>query len=318
MNIIESAGLGKRYRRTWALRDCTLGIPGGHVVALVGPNGAGKTTLLSMAVGLTTPTAGAITVLGGEPAGSPDALDRIAFVAQDAPLYKNLPAADMLRVASNLNRRWDQRRAAVRLAELGIPLKKQVGKLSGGQKAQLALTVALARRPDLLVLDEPLAMLDPLARHDFMESVMTAVAEDGISVLLSSHVLAELERVADYLIVLSRGQVQVAGEVEDLIAGHGVLTGPAAEIDKYAERLRVVHARRAGAQANLLVRTTIPADPVPSGWQSHGAGLEEIVLAYLREAGASVLPTPAVRAGNGTALAGNGTALAGNGTEERA
>jgi ABC-2 type transport system ATP-binding protein len=301
MNIIESARLGKRYRRTWALRDCSLGIPAGHVVALVGPNGAGKTTLLSMAVGLTTPTAGTVTVLGGEPAGSPDALDRIAFVAQDAPLYKNLSAADMLHLARNLNRRWDAPRAQARLAGLGIPMNKQAGKLSGGQKAQLALTVALARRPDLLVLDEPLAMLDPLARHDFMESVLTAAAEDGVSVVLSSHVLAELERVADYLIVLSRGQVQVAGEVEDLIAGHRVFTGPAAETGRHPERLRVVHAQRAGAQAHLLVRTTAPADPVPPGWQCRGAGLEEIVLAYLREPGASALPGPAgVRAGNGT------------------
>jgi ABC-2 type transport system ATP-binding protein len=221
MNIIESTGLGKRYRRTWALRDCTLGIPAGHVVALVGPNGAGKTTLLNMAVGLAVPTSGVVTVLGGTPAGSPDALDRIAFVAQDAPLYKNLPVADMLHVARNLNRRWDQRRAEVRLAELGIPLNKKVGQLSGGQKAQLALTVALARRPDLLVLDEPLASLDPLARHDFIQSVMETVAAEGVSVVLSSHVVAELERMADYLIVLSFGKVQVAGEVDDLVAEHG-------------------------------------------------------------------------------------------------
>ena len=221
MNIIESTGLGKRYRRTWALRDCTLGIPAGHVVALVGPNGAGKTTLLNMAVGLAVPTTGVVTVLGGTPAGSPDALDRIAFVAQDAPLYKNLPVADMLHVARNLNRRWDQRRAEVRLAELGIPLNKKVGQLSGGQKAQLALTVALARRPDLLVLDEPLASLDPLARHDFIQSVMETVAAEGVSVVLSSHVVAELERMANYLIVLAFGKVQVAGEVDDLVAEHG-------------------------------------------------------------------------------------------------
>ncbi len=222
MNIIESAALGKRYRRTWALRDCTLGIPAGHVVALVGPNGAGKTTLLNMAVGLAVPTAGTVTVLGGLPAGSPDALDRIAFVAQDAPLYKNLPVADMLHVARNLNRRWDHQRAQARLAELGIPLNKKVGHLSGGQKAQLALTVALARRPDLLVLDEPLASLDPLARHDFIQSVMETVAAEGVSVVLSSHVVAELERMANYLIVLSFGQVQVAGEVDNLVAEHGV------------------------------------------------------------------------------------------------
>ena len=222
MNVIECAGLGKRYRRAWALRDCTLAIPAGHVVALVGPNGAGKTTLLNLAVGLATPTTGAVTVLGGTPAGSPDALDRIAFVAQDAPLYKNLPVADMVHVARNLNSRWDQPRADKRLADLGIPARKKVGQLSGGQKAQLALTIALARRPDLLVLDEPLAALDPLARHDFMDSVLAAVAADGISVVLSSHVVAELERMADYLIVLSRGQVQVTGKVEDLVAVHGM------------------------------------------------------------------------------------------------
>lgn len=221
MNVIECTELGKRYRRTWALRNCTLSIPAGHVVALVGPNGAGKTTLLNLAVGLATATTGEVTVLDGTPAGSPDALDRIAFVAQDAPLYKNLPTGAMLQLARNLNRRWDDQRARRRLADLGIPLKKKVGQLSGGQKAQLALTIALARRPDLLVLDEPLAALDPLARHDFMESVMETVAADGISVVLSSHVVAELERMADYLIVLSFGQVTVSGKVDELVAAHG-------------------------------------------------------------------------------------------------
>jgi ABC-2 type transport system ATP-binding protein len=292
VNVIESSGLGKRYGRAWALRDCTLAIPGGHVVALVGPNGAGKTTLLSMAVGLTTPTAGVISVLGGDPAGSPDALDRIAFVAQDAPLYGNLPAADMLHLARNLNRRWDQQYAEARLRDLGIPLGRKIGKLSGGQQSQLALTIALARRPDLLVLDEPLAMLDPVARDDFMASVQKAVAEDGISVVLSSHVLAELERMANYLIVLSHGQVQVAGDVGDLLAGHRMLTGPAAEAARNAERMRVVHARSAAAQAHLLVRINGAAEPVPPGWQSHPVGLEELVMAYLREPGAAALPGP--------------------------
>src|SRR6266567_1821256 len=220
MNVIEASALGKRYGSTWALRQCTLAIPGGHVAALVGPNGAGKTTLLNLAVGLTDPTAGTVAVLDGRRAGSPAALDWIAFVAQDAPLYKNLSVADMLHLTRNLNRRWDQQRAEARLKELGIPLNRKVGKLSSGQQAQLALTLALARRPRLLVLDEPLGSLDPLARHDFMASVMAAVAEDGLSVVLSSHVIADLERVADYLIVLSRGQVQVAGEVEGLLACH--------------------------------------------------------------------------------------------------
>src|ERR1044071_743304 len=242
MNIIETSGLGKRYRRTWALRDCTLAVPAGHVVALVGPNGAGKTTLLHMSVGLITPTAGRLTVLGGEPAGSPAALDGIAFVAQDTPLYQGLPVADTLRLARNLNRRWDQGYAEARLAELGIPLTRKAGHLSGGQQAQVALTLALAGRPQWLVLDEPLAMLDPLARHDFMAAVMEAVA-DGVSVVLSSHVLAELERPADSLILLSRGRPQVAGEVDDLLAGHRALTGPAAQAAECSGRLTVVHAR---------------------------------------------------------------------------
>src|SRR5690349_1937956 len=229
MNVIETHGLSKRYGRTWALKDASVAIPAGYVVALVGPNGAGKTTLLHMSVGLARPTAGQITVLGSEPAGSPAALDQIAFVAQDAPLYENLSVADMLHLTRNLNRRWDQQRAETRLTELGIPLHRKVGKLSSGQQAQL--TLALARRPRLLVLDEPLASLDPLARHDFMASLMAAVAEDGLSVVLSSHVIADLERVGDYLIVLSRGQVQVAGEVDALLAGHRLLTGPAAAAD---------------------------------------------------------------------------------------
>jgi ABC-2 type transport system ATP-binding protein len=291
MNVIETTGLGKRYGSTWALRECSLAIPAGHVTALVGPNGAGKTTLLNLAVGLAEPSAGSVTVLGGLPAGSPAALDGIAFVAQDMPVYKNLSAADMLHLTGNLNRHFDRGYAEARLGELGIPLKRKAGRLSGGQHAQLALTLALARRPRLLVLDEPVAMLDPVARHDFMATVLTAMADDGVSVVLSSHVLAELKRVADYLILLSRGQVQVAGEVDDLLASHRLLTGPAAEADRYAER-PVVHIRRAQAQAHLLVRATAD-DPVPPGWESHPVDLEELTLAYLREPGASALPGPA-------------------------
>jgi len=293
MNIIEASGLGKRYGRTWALRECTLAIPAGQVAALAGPNGAGKTTLLNLAVGLAVPSTGGVTVLAGRPAGSPAALDGIAFVAQDTPLYKNLSAADMLHLTRNLNRRFDQPYAKARLGELGIPLNRRAGKLSGGQQAQLALTLALARRPRLLVLDEPVAMLDPLARHDFMALVLTAAADDGVSVLLSSHVLSELERVASYLILLSRGRVQLAGEVDDLLACHRVLTGPTAEADTYAERLRVVHARRGEAQAHLLIRTSGTAEPVPPGWEAHPVSLEELVLAYLREPGAAALPGPA-------------------------
>jgi ABC-2 type transport system ATP-binding protein len=291
MNVIEASGLGKRYGSTWALRECALAIPAGHVAALVGPNGAGKTTLLNLAVGLAEPTAGVVTVLGGLPAGSPAALDGIAFVAQDKPLYKNLSAADMLHLTRNLNRRFDQGYAQARLGELGIPLTRKAGRLSGGQQAQLALTLALARRPRLLVLDEPVAMLDPVARHDFMATVLTAMADDGMSVVLSSHVLAELERVADYLILMSRGRVQVTGGIEELLASHRVLTGPAAEAASYAGR-PVVHLRRGEVQAHLLVRATAD-DPVPPGWEAHPVGLEELVLAYLREPGAAALPGPA-------------------------
>jgi ABC-2 type transport system ATP-binding protein len=221
MNVVEASGLGKRYGATWALRECMLEIPAGRVAALVGPNGAGKSTLLNLAVGLSVPSAGEVTVLGGRLAGSPAALDGIAFVAQDTPLYKNLTVADMIYVTRNLNRRFDQPYAQARLDELGIPLKRKAGKLSGGQQAQLALTLALARRPRLLVLDEPVAMLDPIARHDFMATVLAAASADGVSVLLSSHVLTELERVAGYLVLLSRGQVLLAGDVGELLATHG-------------------------------------------------------------------------------------------------
>jgi ABC-2 type transport system ATP-binding protein len=292
VNVIEASGLGKRYGGKWALRDCSLAIPAGRVAALVGPNGAGKTTLLNLAAGLVAPSAGDVAVLGGRAAGSPAALDGISFVAQDTPLYKNLSAADMLHLTRNLNRRFDQAGAEARLVELGIPLERKAGKLSGGQQAQLALTLALGRRPHLLVLDEPVAMLDPIARHDFMATVLAAVAEDGVSVLLSSHVLTELERVADYLVLLSHGRIQVAGEVDDLLAGHRVLTGPATEAEQCAERLIVVHARSGQAQAHLLVRTNGSAAPVPQGWEAHPVGLEELALAYLREPDAAALPGP--------------------------
>src|SRR5271167_2049616 len=261
MNVIEANSLGKRYGSTQALRDCTLAIPAGHVAALIGPNGAGKSTFLNLAVGLSAPSEGGLTVLGGRSPGSFAALDGIAFVAQDTPLYKNVSAANMLHLTRNLNRHFDWAYAQTRLGELGIPQKRKAGKLSGGQQAQLALTLALGRRPRLLILDEPVAMLDPIARHDFMATVLTAAADDGVSVLLSSHVLAELERVADYMIMMSLGRIQVAGEVDDLLAGHRVLTGPTAETGRYDQR-PVVHVRGGDAQAHLLVRATAD-DPVP-------------------------------------------------------
>jgi ABC-2 type transport system ATP-binding protein len=291
VNVIESSGLGKRYRSTWGLRDCTLAVPAGHIAALVGPNGAGKTTLLHCAVGLVTPTTGQVTVLDQLPAGSLDALERVAFVAQDAPLHKYLSVAAMLDLSRDLNRNFDRNHAKHRLRSIDIPLHRKVGKLSGGQQAQLALTLAVARHPDLLVLDEPLARLDPLARHDFLAHVMLAVAEEGLSVVFSSHVVSELERVADYLVVLAGGQVQMAGAIDDLLAAHAMLSGPAAQADRISQIFPVVQARTAGHRTSLLVRAAGPAEP-PDGWESDDVTLEELILAYLRDPSASILPGP--------------------------
>jgi ABC-2 type transport system ATP-binding protein len=291
MNVIESRGLGRRYGRTWALRDCTLAIPGGRVVALVGPNGAGKTTLLSLAVGLSMPSTGDIRVLDGLVPGSAQAMARVGFVAQDTPLYPNLSVADTLRLVTSLSGRFDSREARDRLAALGVPLRRRVGQLSGGQRAQVALTVALARHPDMLILDEPVARLDPLARHDFTAALMAAVAEDGLSVLLSSHVVAELERVCDYLVVLAAGRVQMIGDIDDLLAGHRVLTGPAAEADDIATSLRVVSMRRGDRQARMLARVNDTLS-IPGGWEVQDTNVEELVLAYLRHPESTSLPGP--------------------------
>jgi ABC-2 type transport system ATP-binding protein len=291
MNAIETSGLSKRYRGAWGLRDCTLSVPAGHIVALVGPNGAGKTTLLHCSVGLATPTTGHASVLGHLAAGSLDALERVAFVAQDAPLHSYLSVAAMLDLSRDLNRRFDRRHAEERLRSLAIPLHRKVGKLSGAQHAQLALALALARHPDLLVLDEPVARLDPLARHDFLAHLMTAVAEEGVSVVFSSHVISELERVADYLVVLSAGRVQMAGAIDDLLTRHRLLSGPAEQAGRIGELFPIVQAREAGRHAELLVRAAGPAFP-PSGWETSGVTLEELVLAYLRDPSESVLPGP--------------------------
>lgn len=282
MNIIETSGLGCRYGSRWALRDCTLALPEGHLAALVGPNGAGKSTLLNLIVGLTRPTVGQVAVLGGQPAGSPAALNGVAFVAQGMPLYKHLNANELLHLTRNLNLHFDIAFARARLAELGVDGKCKAGKLSGGQQAQLALTLALARRPRLLVLDEPTAALDPLARHDFMATVMSAMADDGVSVVLSSHMLAELERVADYLVLISRGRVRLADPVEDLLATHRLISSPATE--QLGEGpWEVIESELSGARAHRLVRLRSPESPLPSGCEARPVGVEELTLAYLRE-----------------------------------
>jgi len=224
--VLETSGLGKQYRRRWALSDCTLAIPAGHVVGLVGPNGAGKSTLLNMAVGLVTPTTGTIRVLGCRPAADPAQMVRVGFVAQDTPVYVRMSVANHLRAGAWLNPRWDAEHAMSRIRQLGLDPGQRAGSLSGGQRAQLALTLALAKRPELLILDEPVASLDPLARREFLQTLMETVAEHGTSVLLSSHLIADIERVCDYLIVLTASRVRVAGEVSELLSSHHRLSGP--------------------------------------------------------------------------------------------
>ena len=291
MTALETTGLGKRYGRTWALQDCSLSVPQGRVVALVGPNGAGKTTLLHIAVGLLEPTAGSVRILG-----KPVDLSRVAFVAQDKPLYDGFRVSEMLRLGRKLNPRWDDELASKRLDALGIPLDRKVNKLSGGQQAQVALTLAVAKRPDLLVLDEPLANLDPLARHDVMSDLMTAVAEHEMTVLLSSHVVSDLENTCDWLIVLNTGRVQVSGELDDLAAQHRVLTGPLELADDVAARLPVVHDSRIGRQATLLVRSQREQFALDPRWEQRPADLEELVLAYLRKPDAATMPRPTLAA----------------------
>ncbi|GII89376.1 ABC transporter ATP-binding protein [Sphaerisporangium siamense] len=279
---LRTSGLGRRYRGVWALRDCSLSIPAGRVVALVGPNGAGKTTLIHMIVGLLTPTEGEVRIFGAA-----TGRDRVAFVAQDKPLYNGFTVAETLRFGRTLNPGWDDAMARRRLADLDIPLRRKVGALSGGQRTQVALTMALAKRPDLLVLDEPLADLDPLARHDVIRGLMAAVAEHGTTVLLSSHVVSDLEGTCDWLVMLNRGRVQVSGDLDDLVASHRLLTGPAEAADDIAARLPVVARTVSGRQASLLVRD--PAPPADPRWTSHAIGLNDLIVTYLRDphAGAS-------------------------------
>ena len=288
---LETTGLGKRYRSAWALRDCTLALPTGRVAALVGPNGAGKTTLLHLAVGLARPDAGTVRVLGQSPANNSALLARMGFVAQDNPLYRDYTVAEMLTLGSRLNRRFDTALARDRLRRLDIPLGRRTGRLSGGQRAQVGLVVALAKRPDLLLLDEPLASLDPLARREFLQTLMGAVAEDGTTVLLSSHLVGDLERVCDYLIVLHNARVQVAGAVDTLLAEHVTLVGPRRDPAAVAGVADVVQANHTEKQTTLLVRTKGPIhDPV---WTVGEVTLEDLVLAYLANSAAGTLPGPA-------------------------
>ena len=280
--VLETRGLGKRYGRRWALSECTLDIPAGKVVGLVGPNGAGKTTLLKLAAGLLAPTSGSIEILGGRPASSPAQLAKVGFVAQDAPTYAGLSVADHLKLGARLNPGWDAELARGRIERLGLDPAQKAGKLSGGQRAQVALTLGIAKRPELLILDEPVASLDPLARREFLQGLMEAVAEQELSVVLSSHLVADLERACDYLIVLVASRVQVAGETDALLACHHLLTGPRRDSSKLPTAWHVVSASHTDRQTTLMVRADEPIhDPA---WTVGQLGLEDLVLAYMSQA----------------------------------
>jgi ABC-2 type transport system ATP-binding protein len=280
--VLAAQGLGKRYGRKWALTDCSLEIPSGHVVGLVGPNGAGKSTLLNLAAGLLAPTTGSIEVLGSEPASGPEQLGRVGFVAQDTPVFAGLSVAEHLELGSRMNPGWDRMVADSRVEQLGLDLGQRAGKLSGGQRAQLALTLAVAKRPELLLLDEPVASLDPLARREFLQVLMETVADQGVSVILSSHLVADLERVCDYLVVLVSSRVQIAGPVDELLASHHRLIGPRRDPRTLPSGFEVIESSATERQSTIFVRTEQPVhDPA---WTVEGVGLEDLVLAYMGQA----------------------------------
>ncbi|MBT2526126.1 ABC transporter ATP-binding protein [Streptomyces sp. ISL-99] len=281
---IEAAALGKSYgRRGWALRECSFRLPAGRVCAVVGPNGAGKSTLLALAAGLLRPTEGTVRILGTSPA---EARSRIAYVAQDKPLLPQLTVQDTLRMGLELNPgQWDAATAERIVREGNLAPDSCVRTLSGGQRTRLALALAFGKRPELMLLDEPMADLDPLARHQLMGALMAESAEHGTTIVMSSHVLAELEGSCDYLLLVDGGRVRLGGETEDILAAHTLLTGPVRDLAPHT----VVESRTTGRQLTALVRRE---GPVRDDWQTTEPSLEELLLAHLRSPGAPALLTP--------------------------
>ncbi len=278
---LRARGLGKAFRRRWALADCNLDVPEGRVVGVVGPNGAGKSTLLNLAVGMLRPTCGTIEVLGGRPGAGPAQLARVGFVAQDTPTYGRLSVEEHLRLGARLNPRWDDALARDRLRRVGLRLEQRAGSLSGGQRAQLALTLGVAKRPELLVLDEPVASLDPLARREFLQGLMETVAEHDVTVVLSSHLVSDVERVCDHLVVLVDSRVRLAGDLDALLATHHRLTGARRDPSTLPPGQHVVAASHTDRQTTLLVRAEAPVhDP---SWAVGRLTLEDLILAYLGE-----------------------------------
>ncbi len=279
MSAIVADGLGKRYGRRWALRDCTLEVPEGSVVGLVGANGAGKSTFLHLTVGLLEPTEGSLEVLGGRPGADATQLTKVGFVAQDAPVYGALSVADHLRLGARMNPGWDDVAAQERVRALGLDPRQRAGKLSGGQRSQLALTIAMGKRPELLVLDEPVSSLDPLARRTFLADVMELMADHHPTIVLSSHLLSDVERVCDHLILMAAGEVQLVGPVDELLAHHKLLSGPRRDERALPSDQVVVRASHTDRQTTVLVRTSTPIlDPA---WVVSDVGLEDLVLAYM-------------------------------------
>jgi ABC-2 type transport system ATP-binding protein len=276
---VDTSGLTKCYGKVRALTDCTIGVPEGRISALIGPNGAGKTTLLRLLAGLARPTAGQVIVNGATPRQDPAFLADIGFLAQEIPLYRRLSAADHIRAGAHLNPRWDADSARERLAGLKIPEDRPVGQLSGGQRAQVALTLILAKQPRLLLLDEPVAALDPLARRNFLGLLADAVAVGGLTVVLSSHLVADLERVCDHLIMLASSRVQLCGDIEELLAEHQILTGPRKDTAAIERSHQVIQVTRTPRQTTLLVRLSGPV--IDPAFQASDVSLEELVLAYM-------------------------------------
>ena len=277
--VLEATDLGKRYRHKWALSDCTLSIPQGHVVGLVGPNGSGKSTLLNLAAGLLAPSAGRLDVLGGTPARDATALGRVGFVAQEPPVYSAFSVRDHLRLGAHLNPRWGAELAEHRVEDLGLDPSQRAGKLSSGQRAQLALTLAIAKRPELLLLDEPVASLDPLARREFLQILMETVADQDVSIVLSSHLVSDIERVCDYLIVLADSRVQLAGDVDELVSSHHRLIGSRRDPAGYPANQEVIDASHTDRQSSLIVRSHGPV--LEEAWTIEPVSLEDLVLAYM-------------------------------------
>ena len=288
-SALQTIGLGKRYGHTWGLRDCSFDIPPGRIAALIGPNGSGKSTLLRMAVGITRPTTGQVRIFGHSPAEqAEEVLRRIGYLDQERPLYRSFKVGEMLRFGEKLNPCWDSATARQYLVDLNIPIESRVGNLSIGQQAQVALTMCLAKRPELLLLDEPVAALDPLAREALMQILLRAVVQDGTTVLLSSHAIADLATICDYVIILSASRVSLAEDLDYVLASHRLLVG--ARDTKAPTGADVIAATHAERQTNLLVRVE---EPMSDGaWRVEEPTLEEVVVAYLRRAeagGASVL-----------------------------